>query len=153
DWRGSWQNMWSGGGGDKGEGSGGGRGRGERIPEGLQLYFVNKKEGINNYTRYMDQPIAKPRQPHAPNPPPPPIPNDPINQIFLPVFAQARQKDVQSESANASLLLALALRAYRAEHGRYPEKLEALVPSYLSKLPDDPMALQGPYGYQRDKND
>jgi hypothetical protein len=153
DWRGSWHDVWGGGEDENGDGSEESRGRVQRIREALQLYFVNKREVINNYTGYMDQAIAGARQPYAANLPPPPVPNDPINQVFLPVFAQARQKDVQAESANASLLLALALRAYRAEHGRYPAKLEELVPVYLSKLPDDPMALQGSFGYQRDDRD
>ena len=32
----------------------------------------------------------------------------------------------------------LALRAYRLDHGRLPDKLESLVPAYLDKLPLDP---------------
>ena len=31
-----------------------------------------------------------------------------------------------------------ALKCYRAEHGRYPEKLAELVPHYLAKIPPSP---------------
>ncbi|MFA0747150.1 MAG: hypothetical protein EORIYHIE_001019, partial [Candidatus Fervidibacter sp.] len=34
--------------------------------------------------------------------------------------------------------VAVALRLYRHEHGRYPETLEELVPKYLPSLPIDP---------------
>lgn len=34
---------------------------------------------------------------------------------------------------------ALALKAYRSEKGDYPDKLDALVPGYLDKLPVDPV--------------
>jgi hypothetical protein len=34
--------------------------------------------------------------------------------------------------------VAVALRLYRHEHGRYPETLEELVPKYLPSLPVDP---------------
>jgi len=33
---------------------------------------------------------------------------------------------------------AIALKAYRAEHGRYPENLAVLIPSYLEKIPLSP---------------
>jgi hypothetical protein len=36
----------------------------------------------------------------------------------------------------------LALRLYREEHGRYPEKLEELVPAYLDSIPIDPFSDQ-----------
>ena len=36
------------------------------------------------------------------------------------------------------LMIDLALRAYRAEHGIYPSKLELLKPQYLAEIPLDP---------------
>jgi hypothetical protein len=33
--------------------------------------------------------------------------------------------------------VAFALAAYRREHGRYPEKLDALAPQYLATIPGD----------------
>jgi hypothetical protein len=41
----------------------------------------------------------------------------------------------------------LALVAFEAEHGRYPEALADLVPDYLSEVPSDPFA-KGPLRYR-----
>ena len=47
---------------------------------------------------------------------------------------------------------ALALAAFRADHGEYPESLHALVPKYLAKVPDDTFVQEGspPIHYRRD---
>ena len=46
-------------------------------------------------------------------------------------------------------LLKVALRAYRAQKGKYPEKLDALVhDKYLERLPSDPYSNQQPFGYR-----
>ena len=42
-----------------------------------------------------------------------------------------------------TVLTALALEAYRAEHSRYPATLAELVPRYLSEIPTDPFSLDG----------
>lgn len=44
--------------------------------------------------------------------------------------------------------IALALSAYRTEHGEYPEKLQMLVPQYVDRLPVDPF-VNGPLQYRR----
>ena len=43
----------------------------------------------------------------------------------------------------------LALAAYRADHGEYPEDLASLTPRYIEKLPADPYALDKPLCYHR----
>ncbi len=70
------------------------------------------------------------------------LPLDPIVQMLSPVFAQAQYKDVYaSETQSALLVTALALRAYRQEHGsKLPERLEQLTPRYLAQVPADPFA-------------
>jgi hypothetical protein len=45
--------------------------------------------------------------------------------------------------------LALALAAYHAEKGEYPEKLETLAPDYLKIIPQDLFTSQ-PLKYRRD---
>jgi hypothetical protein len=45
--------------------------------------------------------------------------------------------------------LALALAAYHAEKGEYPEMLDALAPDYLKTIPKDLFALQ-PIHYHRE---
>lgn len=121
-----------------------------RFRDDLPFMFMNKRVILQNNARYMDQLIANARQPYAARPPAPPIPQDLINQIVLPGFDQAQIQDVnKSQTQNVLLLVALALRAYRLEHGNYPPKLDALVPVYLKRVPDDPFALQGPLRYRR----
>ena len=56
----------------------------------------------------------------------------------------------EQNNVNLSFLaLSLGLHAYKKEHGNYPGALEALVPAYLSKLPDDPFASKGSFQYKR----
>jgi hypothetical protein len=50
-------------------------------------------------------------------------------------------------AANEMLLTALALQAWHAEHGRYPDTLVALVPGLLETLPRDPFS-SGPLKYR-----
>jgi len=99
----------------------------------------------------MDQVIANARLPYGAHSPNPHVPDDPVNQIFALGGSLGRDKSVQMEAQNAQLCLRLAIRAYQMEHGAYPPDLKALVPDYLGNLPDDPYALQGSYGYTRDK--
>ncbi len=102
---------------------------------------------MNNYTTYMDENSQLARQPYGLHLPPPRLPTDPINRSLLPVFTQSQLKDVESETQNGLLLLALALHAFRLEHGHYPELLPELAPSYLKKLPDDPFGVQETFKY------
>ena len=50
------------------------------------------------------------------------------------------------------LAVAVALRAYQAEHGCYPEDLAALVPTYLPRIPDDPFVRGRRISYVPDGN-
>jgi hypothetical protein len=43
----------------------------------------------------------------------------------------------RTEQGERNLHLAFALAAYRGEHGRYPEGLDALAPKYLAVVPTD----------------
>jgi len=45
------------------------------------------------------------------------------------------------------LLLGLALESYRRDQGRYPDRLEELVPKYMARLPLDPIEGK-PYPYE-----
>jgi hypothetical protein len=43
----------------------------------------------------------------------------------------------RAEQSQRNLHIAFALAAYQREHGKYPEKLDALAPKYLAKIPND----------------
>jgi hypothetical protein len=63
-------------------------------------------------------------------------------------FAATLDLEARAEVDRRALTQILALRIWQLEHdGRLPERLEALVPSVLDRLPDDPYAPGRPFGY------
>lgn len=59
-----------------------------------------------------------------------------VSLIWVPGgFAQSAAD--RAEQYQRNLHLAFALAAYQREHGKYPEKLDALAPKYLAKIPND----------------
>lgn len=143
NWRGSsdWFSSFNSSGGDIGA-------KVEEYSLKARLYLYSNGAIFNNYSGHMDRMIARAHQPYVQQGPSPSTPNDPISEIFLPVFEQAGSKAVTTETQDALLLVALALHAYQQEQGKYPQKLDALVPRYLSQLPADPFG-QGTFAYQR----
>jgi hypothetical protein len=74
---------------------------------------------------------------------------DIINQLFMPHFKTARQKDITVVTITRGHMLMAALEAYRLEKGAYPQTLKALVTGgYLSAVPADPFADNKPFIYQ-----
>lgn len=63
----------------------------------------------------------------------------------IPAVARAEDRAAVYSSAGR---VALALAAYRAEHGAYPTDLAQLCPKHLAALPEDPFST-GPLRYQR----
>jgi len=118
---------------------------------GLQTrtLLTSKRRILQDNAAHMDALIADARQPYARRGPVPPRPGDPVNQAVVPIFSQARLMDVNHQTANALLTAVFGLRAYRAERGVYPARLDELVSAgYLSKVPDDPCAPSGPVRYR-----
>lgn len=114
-----------------------------------RLLLTSKRRILKNNAAYMDALVARARQPYARRGPLPPLPNDPINQAIAPVFSAASLHDLNHETANALLTAVLGLRAFQAERGRYPARLDELVSAgYLSKVPNDPCAPSGPVRYR-----
>jgi hypothetical protein len=124
----------------------------EKLKDAMKAYFVNRSKVLYDFGQYMNQQIANARLPAAANPTEPAIPDDPINQVMLGIeYNKLHMRDAQAQSQIAQLALRLALRAYHEDHHQYPNTLNELVPAYLPRLPDDPTALQGGFGYTRDK--
>ncbi len=57
--------------------------------------------------------------------------------LLPPAMIKVQQAGDRIEQTRRNLEVAFALAAYRAEHGRYPEKLDALAPQYLPEIPQD----------------
>jgi hypothetical protein len=96
----------------------------------LQFLFLNKKQVFDNYTKFMDVAIANAKLPYRA--PRQPLPNldDPVSRVFLPSFYTTDWTFASNQTQNSLLLLALALRAYRLEQGKYPASLSQLSPRY-----------------------
>jgi RNA polymerase sigma factor (sigma-70 family) len=56
---------------------------------------------------------------------------------FMPRIRWVKRVADRTEQVERNLHLAFALAAYRGEHGRYPEQLDALAPKYLAAVPTD----------------
>jgi hypothetical protein len=127
---------------------------------GLASYFKllphSKREIVERYTRMMDQSILRARRPYfaivsesagkgGQDLYEQRIANeaaaDPVNALFFPVFSQARfQDEIGTVTQNSLLAAKLAVRAYYADHHRYPRSVSELVPAYLKSVPQDPFA-------------
>jgi hypothetical protein len=57
--------------------------------------------------------------------------------LMLPAFDKIQSAAERFEQEQRNLHLAFLLAAYQQDHGRYPEKLDELVPKYLVNIPND----------------
>lgn len=79
-----------------------------------------------------------------------------IGQVFLallaPPFSAAWESEDRTRLTLQMTQVALALAAYRSDHGSYPDRLARLVPEYLEEMPRDLFA-DGELRYERDGED
>ena len=95
---------------------------------------------IRRYRGYMDTVIATARQPyHAGSLPAPPR-DAHLDLLPSSLWDQVRESWTRQEALSRVLMLRLAARAYRLEHGKAVPALTALVPRYLRAVPEDPFA-------------
>jgi hypothetical protein len=62
---------------------------------------------------------------------------DVLIALLTPAFVKVQEASDRREQVQQNLHLAFASAAYRRDHGRYPETLEALAPRYLPRIPLD----------------
>lgn len=79
---------------------------------------------------------------------PPPVARGALARDLGDVYVKPRWKLLVDDTCDREWLVALALQAWRAEHGAYPERLDALVPGLLATVPADPFGT-GPLRYRR----
>jgi hypothetical protein len=103
----------------------------------LPLYFYSKRKITNSHAAYLDAYIAQARLPYAARKTPPP-PATPLHQSLLPSFEGAFWHAARDEAGNLTLIVQLALHAFKLEHGRFPATLQELTPTYLTSVPRDP---------------
>jgi hypothetical protein len=72
--------------------------------------------------------------------------------LLVPGLRMPMERQQQVELFGQMDIAALALAAYRADHGQYPEKLDSLVPEYLAAVPEDRFSADGAkIHYRREK--
>ncbi|MHB0936754.1 MAG: hypothetical protein ACYDCO_23190 [Armatimonadota bacterium] len=114
----------------------------------FRTLFCTKRQVMRNYTRYMNILIYNAAQLYPAVLTGPPQPRDPINARFISVYDDAWMRDYLARTQNDLLMVSFALRAYHADHGRYPASLKALVPAYLKSVPADAFAAKDTLGYK-----
>ena len=114
----------------------------------LPLALFGAGPWMAEYRRYMDAAAAWSKLPWNATPPPHP------NRWFAWADEDAnllnleKCKHLAADAHDRMFLAALALQAWRAAHGAYPDTLEALVPDILGAVPADPFG-NGPLKYRR----
>lgn len=74
---------------------------------------------------------------------------DSLQSFSVPRGTSDRRFWEYARAMDELLATALALRAWKIEHGSYPGSLKQLVPRYLSKMPADPFAIRASLHYRR----
>jgi hypothetical protein len=74
------------------------------------------------------------------------IQGDIFASLMLPAFDKVQHAAERFEQSHRNLRLAFALAAFHADRGRYPAKLDELVPKYLEQVPND-LFTGGPLTY------
>jgi hypothetical protein len=119
------------------------------MPFWMRLQGTSAQTVVNNLAECYDGWIAVTKQPYAARLPEPAPPRDPMNGGRNDIIEDEWLLFLVDQTLHHFLLTQLALTAYRDEHGAYPDRLEQLVPGYLTALPPDPFALHAPIGYVR----
>ena len=70
----------------------------------------------------------------------PPIPGDPLNKTKCDMLSFGYFWQLGAAADDSLFSAALAVQAYRGDHGRYPARLEELIPTYLDRVTPDPFA-------------
>ena len=80
---------------------------------------------------------------------PPFTPYNVLSKIMLPALSGCAKQAARSQTMNDEIVVACALERYRLAKGALPEKLDALVPEFLAKVPTDVITGE-PLRYRRD---
>ncbi|MHB0936514.1 MAG: hypothetical protein ACYC6A_09010 [Armatimonadota bacterium] len=106
---------------------------------------------LHHFDEYMQAMMTRARRPYQQLGPLPPTSigiGDLLVQHQLNVIKAIPFAFTRRDTLKRLLLVSLALRQYRVEHGRYPKQLADLTPAYLAEIPDDPFALKAPFRYR-----
>lgn len=111
-------------------------------------FSIHKKEMLRRYDTDWDNAIIYASKPYAEFIKSPRPPCGELMQMITDILDDFKYIYEYDHWKNDRLLLRLALRAYKLENGKYPAKLDDLVPGYIKKIPTDPFAVKGEYKYK-----
>ena len=114
----------------------------------LRIYTTSKQQIIDDLGTNYDREIANTRLPYAKKAAAPAHLGDSFSEMLISNSDRARINEARGLMGDDTLMLQLALRAYRLEHGAYPPTLKSLVPNYLSAVPADPFGGGEPLRYK-----
>ena len=117
--------------------------------ERLHIYTISKQQLIDNASADYDQWIANASLPYTKKAASPAHLDASLSAILAPVFDRARINEARGSMGDNTLMLQLALRAYKLENGAYPPALKSLVPGYIKAVPADPFGGGEPLRYKR----
>jgi hypothetical protein len=121
----------------------------------LFLLPYSKRRILDDYIAMMDYNVFEAEKPYRADAHPDALAEalasrDPMVAMLYPSYEPSRFHETAGPIAQDALLSAtLALRAYKLEHGGYPERLQDLVPRYLTAVPSDPFDFGQPLRYRR----
>jgi hypothetical protein len=104
---------------------------------------------MEEYSRFMDAHIDNVHLPYSAMQPVTGFKNSPVAAFIL-NFSDSRWNQARADTQSVLLMMMLALRAYKMDHGNYPPTLQTLVPHYLRKVPIDPFDGLTPLRYRLD---
>ena len=102
-----------------------------------RIYTISKQQIMDNVGAGYDQQIANARLPYTQKGASIQT-DDPFSEILVTNGDRARINEARGLMGDDTLMLQLALRAYKLEHGAYPPDLKSLVPNYIKTVPADP---------------
>jgi len=110
--------------------------------------FLNKRAAVLDLQRYYES-VAREQRKAYNGKSCVPVPNDPIAHLFLTEAPAPFRCRMEISAAVLTLIQTeVALRRYRFDHKRFPDRLSDLVPGYLKAVPTDPLGLRKPLRYR-----
>jgi hypothetical protein len=107
------------------------------LDEAISLWLTPKRRVMDNLDQYYRELIAESKKPVRQRKPVP-LPDDPVSQLMGPSITSYEPIIWWRVHTSLALLeTALAVQAYRQEHGRYPERLAVISRRWLPNTPLD----------------
>ncbi|MCX6345359.1 MAG: hypothetical protein NT018_09850 [Armatimonadetes bacterium] len=114
--------------------------------QGIKFALTNKSAAIKSYLAYSKALAAEAKKPYT-GKSNVPVPGNLIAELEGQNALRSRLPHLDYEANILLIQTEIALRRYNADNGRYPAKLDQLVPKYLKSVPIDPFGIGKPLRY------